>query len=73
MNIKITGQPIFWLTISLTAVEALRKLSKLHYDGKCKEAGEPGGFLWGWKNMVEGNGGGGLCDFWAIGFESEDL
>lgn len=58
MNIKITGQPVFWLTISLLTVEALRKLSKLHYDATCKAAAEPGGFLWGWKNMVEDEGKG---------------
>jgi hypothetical protein len=34
-------------------VDALCKASDAHYDFKCKQAGEPGGVLWGLKNRIE--------------------
>ncbi len=33
-------------------VDFFHKASQLHYDGKCKAAGRPGGFIFGWCNML---------------------
>jgi hypothetical protein len=38
------------ITISKEEVEYLIKVSERHYDLTCKQAGRPGGFIYGWKN-----------------------
>lgn len=43
-------RPRFQLTLSKSLVELLMKLSSVHYDRRCREAGQIGGFLYGWRN-----------------------
>jgi len=53
MRIRIVGEPRFYLGTDLATVRALLKLSKSHYDSTCRAAGEVGGFLYGWMNLLE--------------------
>lgn len=52
MRIEITMQSIFWLALTREDVEPLVLLAQHHYDGVCKAAARPGGFLYGWLNTV---------------------
>ncbi len=52
MKIEIEVRPIFWLLLTREDVEPLVLLSQHHYDGVCKAASRPGGFLYGWLNIV---------------------
>lgn len=57
MKIEITARPEFHLPFTVEDVKLLRELAEAHYDGRCKAAGAPGGFLYGWNNrltLVEG-------------------
>lgn len=38
--------------IDKAVVAHLMECSKRHYDGHCKSVGQPGGFLYGWHNLV---------------------
>lgn len=53
MNINIIGEPRFYLGINLKTVSTLIKLSEHHYDPTCRAAGRVGGFLHGWKSLLE--------------------
>lgn len=48
------------LDITLEEVQLLRTWSAQHYDGVCINAGERGGFLYGWKNHFELGGTDGI-------------
>lgn len=52
MKIEVEVQPVFWLTLTREDVEPLILLSQHHYDGACKAASRPGGFLYGWLNIT---------------------
>ena len=40
------------VVIDPAVIEFLLDCSKRHYDGHCKSIGEPGGFLYGWRNVI---------------------
>lgn len=46
-------QPKLIIQLTVADVGLLITCSELHYDGTCKAAGIPGGFLRGWKNRVQ--------------------
>lgn len=50
MKCTLTAQPIFWIDISLSQVQVLNEMSKMHYDAACRQASMSGGFLYGWHN-----------------------
>lgn len=41
------------LEVTREEVEHFRTLSASHYDGKCRSASAPGGFLFGWRNHFD--------------------
>lgn len=51
-QIEITWSPIFWLDLTVEQVNLLMQMSAMHYDARCKQAGQVGGFLYGWSNQV---------------------
>lgn len=53
MEIEIYGNPKFYIPLTKEHVAVLTKLSGSHYDGVCKSASRLGGFIYGWKNLVE--------------------
>lgn len=55
MKFEIVGRPKFYFYLTKEEVDVLVSMSKAHYDGHCRAASMPkvGGFLNGWKNMVE--------------------
>lgn len=52
MKIEIVSQPLFNLYLPAETIELLLTMSRHHYDGVCKDASAPGGFIYGWKNSV---------------------
>lgn len=52
MKIEILMQAQFWLALTREDLEPVFALSSHHYDSVCKAAGAPGGFLYGWRNLV---------------------
>lgn len=48
MVITITGSPMFKLPLSQRQIRLFRMISTVHYDARCREAGQVGGFLYGW-------------------------
>lgn len=52
MNITIVGSPHFHVGVDQATVKLLLDCSAAHYDGDCKAAGVPGGFLFGWNNLL---------------------
>lgn len=52
MKFDIIGRPEFWFTLNVKQVTAIIACSQLHYDGVCKDASRPGGFVFGWLNCA---------------------
>lgn len=52
MRVEILMQAQFWLALTREDLEPVFALSSHHYDSACKAAGAPGGFLYGWRNLV---------------------
>lgn len=53
MNYEIgPGSARFNIGLPLAEIEMLCALSAIHYDGRCKAASAPGGFLYGWRNYA---------------------
>jgi hypothetical protein len=52
MKISITCTPQFWITLTPSHVDVLRKLAILHYDSACRKAALRGGFVYGWHNLT---------------------
>lgn len=52
MKFKILGRPEFWFKPTTVQLRVLLLLSSLHYDGKCNQASQVGGFIYGWKNTL---------------------
>jgi len=48
MNIEIYGRADFWFVLTDDQMEVLLRLSAVHYDGVCRRATHPGGFIYGW-------------------------
>lgn len=42
----------FDVTVTRPLIDMLTKLSTTHYDGVCKDAAAPGGFIYGWNNRM---------------------
>lgn len=53
MKIVIEGVPRFRMIVPKPMIEALMLFSEHHYDGRCKDVGRVGGFVYGWNNMAE--------------------
>lgn len=56
MNYKIIQRPEFGLAMTNQVARLMQRLSSMHYDGRCKAAGQPGpdGFINGWVNWTNG-------------------
>lgn len=52
MRIEILVQAQFWLALTREDLEPVFLLASHHYDSVCKAAGAPGGFLYGWRNII---------------------
>ncbi len=52
MIVTIRAKPVFYFELTLAHIEVLWKLSREHYDHKCKDASNIGGFIHGWHNAV---------------------
>lgn len=55
MKVTIVGRPEFGVEFDVKSariVTLLMILSEQHYDGVCKSASKPNGFLYGWNNQV---------------------
>lgn len=52
MRATITAKPIYQLWITLAQLAILQQGSRLHYDHKCQQASQLGGFLYGWANCA---------------------
>lgn len=52
MIITVYPKPSFAIPLSAATVALLVRMSSLHYDMVCKQAGAVGGFLYGWNNSV---------------------
>lgn len=48
----IRAEPRFYLQMSLVLAKLLQTLSEKHYDASCREAGRPGGFIYGWVTHI---------------------
>lgn len=42
----------FDITVTRPLIDALKKCSETHYDGVCRSASMPGGFIYGWNNRM---------------------
>lgn len=49
---EIVGIASYHIPLSQDQVRVLMALSKAHYSSECVNAGEVGGFLYGWSNRV---------------------
>jgi hypothetical protein len=47
---KVTYKPMITLIFTKTDVDILMSCSAAHYDGKCRQAGEYGGIIYGMNN-----------------------
>lgn len=54
--VKMLYSPRCLVSFTKKDVEVLLECSRLHYDVRCKTAGQVGGFLYGIKNHVEWGG-----------------
>lgn len=56
MDYEIIMRPEFALAITSKLALLMQRLSSMHYDGRCKAAGQPGpgGFINGWVNWTSG-------------------
>lgn len=54
--VKMVYSPKCLVSFTKEDVEVLLECSRRHYDGRCKAAGQVGGFLYGIKNHVEWGG-----------------
>lgn len=54
MKYEIHYTPEFWLSMTPETAQLIKRLSGMHYDGRCKAAGAVGGFVYGWANWAEG-------------------
>lgn len=54
--VKMVYSPRCLVSFTKEDVEVLLECSRRHYDGRCKAAGQVGGFLYGIKNHVEWGG-----------------
>lgn len=52
MKVTIIGRPEYQLLMDSETVALLMLLAQTHYDGTCRAAARPGGFLYGWANIV---------------------
>lgn len=59
MLFSITSRPQFHFSLTRSQLGVLLKCSEHHYDGRCKESGKIGGFLYGWNNCFQFNSGAG--------------
>ena len=50
MDIEVRYKPYFQLQMSVVLIDRLMKLADAHYDGRCRQAGRVGGFIYGWNN-----------------------
>jgi len=53
-HISFNYKVITNFTLTEAELDHLLLIASHHYDGKCKAAGEVGGFIYGWKNMLLG-------------------
>lgn len=53
MRIDVAANPEFILHMDSQTLRELSELAKGHYDGVCKSAAHPGGFIYGWMNQLE--------------------
>ena len=54
MQYEIHHRPEFYLSMNAETARLMQRLSAMHYDGRCKAAGQPGGFVFGWVNWTMG-------------------
>jgi|ERR1051325_8241813 hypothetical protein len=53
IKVEIEAYPTFWLhDVPSRTIQLLLKLSSTHYDGVCRQAGQQGGFIYGWNNAI---------------------
>lgn len=52
-HLEITAEPKFWIQLSKEDLEVLTVLSKSHYDAVCQNVGLVGGFVYGWRNVLQ--------------------
>jgi hypothetical protein len=53
MKIIVKARPIYHMVIPLAMLKIIMRVGESHYDGTCKNACRPGGFVWGWHGMME--------------------
>lgn len=50
---KFSYEVTIKLILSKPDILFLRRAASLHYDHTCQKAGEVGGFIYGWNNMID--------------------
>ena len=63
MQASITCIPRFNFEMNIELIDILIKLSEAHYDSLCRSVSKQGGFLFGWRNIVDFGGGLITCEF----------
>lgn len=53
MKINVIQIPHFELTLSEAVIIDIISFAHIHYDGECKASVRRGGFLYGFKNMID--------------------
>lgn len=53
MKITVTASPAFTITITREQIAVIAACSKAHYDYSCRAQGSLGGFIYGWKNLLD--------------------
>lgn len=51
-SIEITVQAVFWLELTREDLAPAFICAEMHYDGVCREAARPGGFLHLWREQI---------------------
>lgn len=49
MKVELKARAKFWFNLTPAQFQALKFLSGIHYDFKCRRASEIGGFIYGWE------------------------
>lgn len=49
----VMPRAVFALTLRRVEIDVLSRLSRAHYDLRCKLASQPGGFIYGWGNHLD--------------------
>jgi len=52
MKVTICARPAYLFKLPPEIVVLIKRMSDAHYDFVCKQASQPGGFIFGWMNVM---------------------